>query len=111
MKIERGKMLTSFFLKLHRSGTLTQAMIHGTDLMRNKVSKMWRIRAVNDEKVFTILIVNDDIRVSLLCVQSAVTLENLLRHYAECAFKHKVHPLHLNFGHLSAKLITNGWFL
>ena len=54
MKIERGKMFTSFFLNLHWSGTLTQAMIHGTDLMRNKVSKTRRIRAVNDLKVFTI---------------------------------------------------------
>ena len=54
MKIERSKMFTSFFPKLHWSGTVTQAMIHGTDLMRNKVSKTWRIRAVNDVKVFTI---------------------------------------------------------
>ena len=47
-------MFTSFFPNLHWSGTVTQAMIHGTDLMRNKVSKTWRIRADNDVKVFTI---------------------------------------------------------
>ena len=46
---------------------------------------------------------NDDNRVSLLCVQSAVTLENLLRHYAKCAFKQRVSPL--------AKLKTDGWFV
>ena len=53
MKIERGKMFTSFFPSLHWSEAVTQAMIHGTDLMRNKVSKTWRIRAVNDVKDFT----------------------------------------------------------